>query len=76
MADDSLHGDAHLAGVLMARLTPEQRAVVLASVPEFQALQHARRMLWLRVGHCGNEGSTDDLLDLHSGRESLYFGDA
>lgn len=65
MADDSLHGDAHLAGVLMARLTPEQRAGVLASVPEFQALQHARRMLWLRVGHCGNEGSTADLLDLY-----------
>jgi hypothetical protein len=60
---------------VMARLTPEQRRQVLDTVPEFRQLQHARRMLWQRIGMCGNEGSAEDRLDLHSGRESLYFGD-
>jgi catalase (peroxidase I) len=56
-------------------MTPEQREVVLSTVPEHVSLQHARRMLWHRIGMCGNEGSAADVLDLHSGHESLYFGD-
>lgn len=75
MDDDHLHGDLHLAAHLMARLTPEQREAVLATVPEHVALKHARKMLWLRIGMCGNEGTAEDVLDLHSGGEPIYFGD-
>ena len=69
MVDDHLHGDVALAKHLMARLTPEQRLGVLSGVPEFQRLQHARKMLWQRIGMCGNEGSELDVLDLYSSED-------
>jgi len=75
MEDDHLHSDLRLVAHLLARMTPAQREVVLASVPEHVAVVEARRQLWLRIGQCGNESSAEDVLDLHSGREALYFGD-
>lgn len=65
MDDDHLHSDLRLAAHLLSRMTSEQREQVLATVPEHVALKHARRMLWQRIGMCGNEGSADDRLDLY-----------
>jgi hypothetical protein len=65
MDDGHLHGDADLVRHLLSRMSPVQRREVLATAPEYVALLKARRMLWLRIGMCGNEGSADDVLDLY-----------
>jgi hypothetical protein len=70
MDDGYLHSDSLLVKHLLARMTPEQRAPLLAAQPEVQALQKARDMLWLRIGMCGNEGSEGDLLDIYRDGDS------